>query len=101
MTDDPDVPSPTSEEEPAEPEVVPDGIEELIAWLKSRVPAYNQAKFAERCIRRLENEVRNPALVYAWEHRREGATMKDLEAATGVNRARITWALGKHPAADV
>ena len=82
-----------------EPEPPP-GLDELMAWLAGRTPATARAKIAQQIVQRIEDEIIDPAVVYAWEHRKQQATLRDLSAATGLNMARVTWALRMHPRAD-
>jgi hypothetical protein len=87
---------------PPPPEPDPDvpGLTDLIGWLTGQSPAVARAKTATWVMDRIETEVRDPAIVTAWEHRKQGASLRDLAAATGTSMARVTWALGKHPRTD-
>lgn len=84
---------------PGEVVVVP-GLEDLLAWLGSRTPSIARAKIAQAVVQRIEDDVIDPAVVYAWEHRNQQATLRDLSNATGLNMARLTWALRRHPRSD-
>lgn len=113
MTDEPAAPAPdaavSSPPSPADGSAAaqhaaaaPDvpGLDELIGWLTERTPSVARAKIAAHVVKRINDDVIDPALVYAWQHRHAQAEMRDLAAAAGVNIARVAWALRRHPRSD-
>jgi hypothetical protein len=93
-------PSPAAAPPEPEPDPTPPGLDELLAWLMARTPMIARARIAQAVVKRIEDDVIDPAVVYAWEHRHQQATLRDLSNATGLNMARLTWALRRHPRSD-